>query len=201
TVAKRAAAADAAADKKLATAATTTVGADQAKPGQPKKIDVGTVAALGVAVGAIGAAITGLATGLMKLSWWQIPLVFVGIGLLISLPSMVMAWFKLRRRNLAPILDANGWAINTRARINTAFGAALTDLPQMPKGAERVLRDPFREKRSLWRMVGVILILVGAAVWIRVDHNRRGHYFWKPSPAAASTNAVPDQTATNTPTP
>ncbi|MFM1941168.1 MAG: hypothetical protein RI897_150 [Verrucomicrobiota bacterium] len=191
-VAKRAAAADAAADKKLAAAATSVTTADAAKPAgaQPKKIDVGTVAAMGVAVGAIGAAVTGLATGLMKLQWWQIPLVFVGILLLISLPSMVMAWLKLRRRNLAPLLDANGWAINTRARVNTAFGAALTHLPQMPAGASRALEDPFQEKRRPWGLYLFLVVLVAAAVWVRVDHHRRGHYFWV-QPAGEGTNAVP----------
>lgn len=192
-VAKRAAAADAAADKKLAAAATSVTTADAAKPAgaQPKKIDVGTVAAMGVAVGAIGAAVTGLATGLMKLQWWQIPLVFVGILLLISLPSMVMAWLKLRRRNLAPLLDANGWAINTRARVNTAFGAALTHLPQMPAGASRALEDPFQEKRRPWGLYLFLVVLVAGAVWVRVDHHRRGHYFWVQPAADGGTNALP----------
>jgi len=190
-VAKRAAAADAAADKKMSAAATQAATADKAKPAEPKRIDVGTVAALGVAVGAIGAAIAGLATGLMKLSWWQIPLVFIGILLIISLPSMIIAWLKLRRRNLAPILDANGWAINTRARINTPFGAALTRLPQLPENARRSLDDPFGEKKRPWGLYIFLLLLLGAAIWIRVDHRKRGHYFWQKPVPAASTNAVP----------
>ena len=56
---------------------------------------------------------------------------------------MIMAWFKLRQRNLSPILDANGWAINTRARINISFGTTLTQLATLPKGAQRSLKDPF----------------------------------------------------------
>ncbi|HEX2861897.1 MAG TPA: hypothetical protein VHN79_09670, partial [Lacunisphaera sp.] len=51
-VAKRAAAAEAASSSKLATAAENTANADKAKPVEaPKRIDVGTVAAMGVAVG------------------------------------------------------------------------------------------------------------------------------------------------------
>ena len=52
-VAKRAAAADSASDAKISAAATATANADKAKP-EAKKVDVGTVAALGVAFGAIG---------------------------------------------------------------------------------------------------------------------------------------------------
>ena len=48
---------------------------------------------------------------------------------------MLLAWLKLRRRNLGPILDANGWAINSRARINVSFGAAMTELDNMQRQA------------------------------------------------------------------
>jgi len=60
------AAADAASSGKLSEAAATVAKADQSatnKPAEPKKVDVGVVAALGVAVGAIGAALASLATG------------------------------------------------------------------------------------------------------------------------------------------
>jgi len=29
---------------------------------------------------------------------------------------MIIAWLKMRQRNLGPILDANGWAVNSKAR-------------------------------------------------------------------------------------
>ena len=38
---------------------------------------------------------------------------------------MAIAWLKLRKRNLGPILDANGWAVNAKARMNVPFGGAL----------------------------------------------------------------------------
>lgn len=119
--AKRAAAADAESDKKLAAAASTTVNVDKAKP-EPKKVDVGTVAAMGVAFGAIGSAFAYFA-GLFKgVEFWQLCLAVVGILLLISGPSMIIAWLKLRKRNLGPILDANGWAVNAKAKLNVPFG-------------------------------------------------------------------------------
>lgn len=168
-VAKRAAAADAAATDKLATAAAGVAKADQLPPQQPagaaappRKIDVGVVAALGVAVGAIGGALATFAAGLARLAPWQIPLVFVGIILLISLPSMVIAWLKLRKRNLGPILDANGWAVNARALINVPFGGSLTQVAALPRGAHRELSDPFAEKKSIWPK----LIVVAVILWI-----------------------------------
>lgn len=147
--AKRAAAADAESDKKLAAAASTTVNVDKAKP-EPKKVDVGTVAAMGVAFGAIGSAFAYFA-GLFKgVEFWQLCLAVVGILLLISGPSMIIAWLKLRKRNLGPILDANGWAVNAKAKLNVPFGASLTGIAQLPPGATVSADDRFGEKPSGW---------------------------------------------------
>lgn len=192
-VAKRAAAAEAASADKLASAASKVATADQTatagKPAEPKKIDVGTVAALGVAVGAIGTAITALATGVMKLPVWQVPLVFVALILLISGPSMLIAWLKLRKRNLGPLLDANGWAVNAKARINVPFGASLTRVASLPPGSKRDLSDPFAEKRSPWPKIIIFLVILWIAYAIL---NKMGYvYEWtkgrlgNPRPVAA----------------
>jgi hypothetical protein len=162
-IAKRAAAADTAANQKVAQAATTAATIDQAKPAAPKKMDIGVVAALGVAFGSIGTALSFLATKLFDLAAWQIPLVIIGIIAVISGPAMLIAYLKLRRRNLGPILDANGWAINTVAKMNVPFGASLTDLPKLPAGAERSLEDPYAEKRSPWPRLIVLLIVLAIA--------------------------------------
>ena len=52
-----------------------------------------------------------------QLPFWQVCLAFAGLLLLISGPSMIIAYMKLRKRNLGPILDANGWAVNARANV------------------------------------------------------------------------------------
>jgi hypothetical protein len=74
---------------------------------------------------------------------------------------MLLAWFKLKRRNLGPILDACGWAINARVLINIPFGTSLTALAELPKGAHRSLVDPYAEKKSLWYFTWTFLLLWG----------------------------------------
>ena len=146
-VAKRAAAAESAADAKIGAAATAAANADKAKPEQ-KKVDVGTVAALGVAFGAIGtllATLAGYLSGILKLPFWQVCLAFAGILLLISTPSMLIAWLKLRQRNLGPILDANGWAINGRVKMNVPFGGSLTKVAELPPGSKPSLAVRYPE--------------------------------------------------------
>jgi hypothetical protein len=125
----------------------------------------GIFAAIGLAIGAIGGILASVVGGILGLELWQIPLALIGLMLTISLPSMVLAWFKLKRRNLGPILDACGWAINARVRINIPFGTSLTALPHLPLGAHRSLVDPYAEKKSVWPYVILLLLLIGTALW------------------------------------
>jgi len=129
----------------------------------------GIFAAIGLAIGAIGTALAAMLGGLLALKWWQMPLALAGLMLLISAPAMVLAWFKLRSRNLGPILDANGWAVNARARINIPFGTSLTQLAELPEGAERALTDPYAEKERPWKayIAIAIVIFVALAWWTR----------------------------------
>lgn len=92
----------------------------------------GIFAAIGMALGMIGTALVSVGAGLGKLTWWQNIIVFVCILLVISGPSMIMAYMKLRRRNLAPVLNANGWAINADAIISVPFGRTLTEQVAFP---------------------------------------------------------------------
>jgi hypothetical protein len=164
-VAKRAAAADAEATNKLATAASTAANADKLKT-EEKKVDVGTVAALGVAFGAVGTFFTAIASGAMQVVGLG-PFAVIGAVLalmaLISGPSMILAYIKLRKRNLGPILDANGWAVNAKAKINVPFGTSLTDIAKLPPGSSRDLVDPFAEKKNPWPKYVVLLLVAYVA--------------------------------------
>jgi hypothetical protein len=125
----------------------------------------GIFAAAGLAVGALGTALAAIFSGFLSLPAWKMPLVVLGLMLLVSGPSMLLAWLKLRRRNLGPLLDANGWAVNIRARINLPFGATLTRVAQLPGGASRALSDPYADKGLPWgrwllTLLGLGLIVV-----------------------------------------
>jgi hypothetical protein len=127
----------------------------------------GVFAAIGLAIGAIGTAIAAIVTGFLQLSWWQIPVALAGIALIVSGPSVLIAALKLRSRNLGPILDACGWAVNARLRINIPFGGALTKLAALPERAERSFADPYAEKKRPWGLYLAIAVIVAivAALW------------------------------------
>lgn len=171
-IAKRAAASQADSDKKLtsdvdaltASAVTPPPAAPAAAPAAPKKpLDIGIVAAIGVAVGGITAALGALLQAFFGLGIWM-PLGVIGLFLAISGPSMAVAWLKLRKRNLGPILDANGWAVNAMAKVNVPLGRSLTKVAVLPKGSTRDLADPFAEKRRPWAVYATVLILIGVGL-------------------------------------
>jgi hypothetical protein len=175
-VAKRASAADEEARQKTQAAATRTAHADKtkadepaAKPPESKKIDVGTVAAIGVAVAGMATFLSSILATFLGLGMWM-PVGALGLLLAISGPSMLIAWLKLRQRNVGPILDANGWSVNALAKINIPFGSALTKVAALPRGARRQLRDPFAQKRSPWGLYLTLLVLLGLALLWRLGH-------------------------------
>ncbi len=131
-----------------------------AKPAPAQPFDIGKFAgifaALGMAVGMIGSALASLVKGFVALKWWQVILAFVGILLVISGPAMVLAWMKLRKRNIAPLLNANGWAVNASAKISIGFGETLTDIAKFPK---LKLKDPYAKKGlPLWGRILIWLL-------------------------------------------
>ncbi|HVT83430.1 MAG TPA: hypothetical protein VHM90_22505 [Phycisphaerae bacterium] len=96
-----------------------------------------------------------------------VPLYIVGVMLLISTPSMILAAMKLRQRNLGPILDANGWAVNAKAKLNIPFGGSLTHTPKLPPGSSRDTVDPYAESHHVRNrtILALILIAIIGGLW------------------------------------
>ncbi|MGA9450064.1 MAG: hypothetical protein WBW41_01835 [Verrucomicrobiia bacterium] len=158
-VAKRAAAADADVNANLTATASVTAGTAAAGPQKPM-FDPSVIALLSVAVGSLAAAFAGIAAFLGKFAAWQLPIVLAGIMLIVSGPSLILAYINLRKRNLGPILDANGWAVNARAKINVPFGASLTRIAKLPPGSTVDVSDRYAEKSVLWPKVLVFVFVI-----------------------------------------
>jgi hypothetical protein len=172
-VARFAAAKQKGVDDKMTSHATQVAdGAIHGKPvPAPEPVDVGKmvgiIAALGVGIGALGTVLGGLVSGFVGLEpWWAKAVAVAAMLAIVSGPSVLIAWLKLRQRTLGPILDANGWAVNGRVKINLPLGTALTDRAVLPRGARRVLDDPYadegarRRRRAFW----TVLVLAAAAL-------------------------------------
>jgi hypothetical protein len=133
----------------------------------PKKMEgaalASSVAALGIAVGLIGSAIGGLVSMIVGMPLWKTALGLVAVILLVSGPAMILTWFKLRARDLAPILNACGWAVNRNLRLSLKLGRLFTTEAVLPANSERELKDPFADSHA-GRNALLAALLAGAVL-------------------------------------
>ena len=186
---------------KVQTAAATTPGTPDAaaKTDKPQAFDIakfaGIFAAFGMAIGYIGSFFTALATGIKNTPPHQLIFVILALMLIISGPSCLIAWMKLRKRNLGPILNANGWAINSKVLVNILFGGKLTTVAKYPK---MKLADPYDQKTPAWKIwlptVLTILVITFLALYFTGNLEFIGltSPFVKPDTAGEITKAVAD---------
>ena len=134
-------------------------GADAAAAVKPS-FDVGKVAGITIAVAAVSGVLLGLVAVLKSLTWWQWLIIIAVIMLIISLPSVFIAWRKLRHRDLGPVLNANGWAMNAASLVSVKFGKTLTSLAEYPKLTEvdPEARKKARRRCFWWSFFGVVVV-------------------------------------------
>jgi len=183
---------------------------DAAKDTAKQPFDIakytGIFAAISLGVGALGMALAKLFEYLAALSFWQVLALIFGLMIVISGPSCFIAWRKLRKRNLGPVLNANGWAINSSVLVNIIFGSLLTSEAKYPK---LNLKDPFVVKVPWWKKAIRWTLLTAVAAFIFLFATDHLHFmgidsqkvktevkaFFKvktveePSPAAATPDA------------
>ena len=170
-----------------------------AKTDKPQAFDIakfaGIFAAFGMAIGYIGSFFTALATGIKNTPPHQLIFVILALMLIISGPSCFIAWMKLRKRNLGPILNANGWAINSKVLVNILFGGKLTTVAKYPK---MKLADPYDQKTPAWKIwlptVLTTLVITFLALYFTGNLEFIGltSPFVKPDTAGEITKAVAD---------
>jgi hypothetical protein len=110
------------------------------------------VAAIGIGVGMVGAAAASLMAAISKMTALQIAISVVALILVVSLPSVILTWFKLRKRDLGAILNACGWAVNRPMRFSMKRARAFT------------ICAPCRWCRVVLAIL-VVLVVAGAAYW------------------------------------
>lgn len=143
-------------------------GAPQPKAAGPAPFDIakfaGIFAAIGMALGMIGSAIMAIID-----PWYNLFILLAVAIIGTSGPSMFIAWTKLRKRNLGPVLNANGWAINSKVLVNIMFGQTLTSMAKYPKLDFNQASDPFMEKTPMWKKVlrwVVTFAVMCGIVWV-----------------------------------
>ena len=146
--------------------ATTAPGAGAEAATKAAPFDIGKIAGITIAFAAVAGLLTAIVATLKSLTWWQWIVLIVALMLVISLPAVFIAWRKLRRRDLGPVLNANGWAINAASYVRGKFAKGLTKLAVFPKLTEV---DPAARRKAAWRKFWcwfvAILLVTGAALY------------------------------------
>jgi hypothetical protein len=100
----------------------------------------------------------------------------------------------LRKRNLGPILDANGWAVNAKAKVNVPFGTSLTGIAKLPAGASVDLSDKYAPKSSFLPKLAVTIVVL-ACVWSFLNDDAGRLYDWTNGKCGVPPLSVRDQIA------
>lgn len=123
----------------------------------------GAIAALGVGVGLMGAAFAGLIGFVSGLPWWKTALAVLVIILAVSVPSVILTWFKLRRRDIGAILNAGGWAVNRPLYFSMRLARLFTRQAEVPLGTA-VARDPYASRKwPYW--LALFLVAAAGVAW------------------------------------
>ena len=130
-------------------------GAEAATKAAP--FDVGKIAGITIAIAAVMGVVTAIVATLKSLTWWQWIVLIAGLMLVISLPSVFIAWRKLRRRDLGPVLNANGWAINAASYVRGKFAKGMTQIAKFPR---LTAVDPVARRKAAWRRFWIIFVLL-----------------------------------------
>ena len=173
------------------TAATATAPAPApAKSGMEGAVMASSVAAVGVAVGLVGSAIGGLVTLVTGIPLWKTLAGVCGVILAVSGPSVILTYFKLRARDMGPVLNASGWAINTKLPMTMRLGAEFTREAAIPVGSKLKLTDPYKDSnvgRNIFLAIVALAILAFAGYQTVEKFQDRAWAkkvrFWAPAPA------------------
>lgn len=129
------------------------------------------VAAVGIAIGIIGSALGGLISAIKGVSFWQGILGVLAIFLIVSGPAVILAWFKIRARDFAPVLNACGWAINKKMRMPLRLSKIFTHEAIIPTDSKIAMHDPYHEKHFWRNTLIVIAILALGYGWVWWFHS------------------------------
>ena len=132
------------------------------------------VAAIGIGVGMAGAAVASIAAVVRSMGPWQLLAAVLAIVLVVSLPSVILTWFKLRRRDLGAILNASGWAVNRPIRFSMKRARGFTKCAKTSDAWIYAL------------LVALVLALVGWTAWNAWDARRSADNACQPKPDAAA---------------
>lgn len=95
----------------------------------------GVLAAGGIAFAALGSSLAFILTQVKSLTLVDVITAATILAIVVMAPAGLLGWLKLRRRNLALLLEGSGWALNDRLMLTRGVATLITRRPKLPMGA------------------------------------------------------------------
>ena len=112
----------------------------------------------GIAIAALGSAAAFISQTIASLRYWQVCSLILSAIAAVLVPSLILAWLKLRKRDLSAILEGCTWAINPRLRMTGKLAKDLTQTPHYPEASIGAPAPSKLIKTLLW-ILGVSLVV------------------------------------------
>ena len=166
-----------------------TAAAKPAATQNPGMLSGGMLVGGGVALAALSSALAYITATLADVEPIRIIAGILGAVLLVLLPISIVAFLKLRRRDLSAILEGSGWGVNSRMRLTSKQSRFFTERPKYPPGAKGI--------RRLGPRLAIIIVLViavlGCGGYLFHRYNRPTPPATEPPPATTPTDEAPDK--------
>ncbi|MFP4380619.1 MAG: hypothetical protein ACLFUS_08975 [Candidatus Sumerlaeia bacterium] len=94
-----------------------------------------------VGLAALGSSLAFITKTVATVEIREVLMVLLGIAVLVFVPIILVAWLRLRKRDMTMLLESSGWAINLRLRISPRLGRLFTRDAELPKNAHKENRD------------------------------------------------------------
>lgn len=137
----------------------------------------GFIAATGIAFAAVGSSLAFIVSQVRSLTVFDVLTALIIAAAVVMLPSGLLGWLKLRRRNLALLLEGSGWALNDRLILTRDLAMLITRRPRLPRSATvdradmlrsalvTVHEDDESEPRSWGLGFFILLAVLAALLW------------------------------------
>ncbi|MDB4930168.1 MAG: uncharacterized protein JWM10_2652 [Myxococcaceae bacterium] len=136
----------------------------EAEPLNPNSLILGG----GMALAGLGAVLAGIFGVISSVKGW---LAIIGVVLVVMGISALLGWMKLRRRDMALLFEASGWAVNVHMTITRPIARVFAFVPDLPREAVLDRADMLpgspEDEDHTGRTVVLVILLAAllAAVW------------------------------------
>ncbi len=133
----------------------------------------------GIAVAALSSSLAYIANTLVSINLFQLLVTITTLLALALVPTVIVAFIKLGRRDLSRVLEAGGWAINHELKVRRDQGTVFSWTPALPANARHKRgdmldvfkrhvphEDPFLQRRRTWLLLVLLLVLLALALFL-----------------------------------